>query len=454
MPGLDNRAVKWVRSLAAPAAGFSVKKEDVDSSLWYLLSGGRRNAPVQPLCAQPRKNSPSPKKDITNPPVSEWETEASSNFTYYVTGDKVSAPEEPTPLEKAIMAEQNRLHEIEAKEEADKTAEVERLAAEEAAKNPVVPKKNRRKSMKGNKTSSEPVETVEADAKQKKRSGYGKVKRKVRKKTKSKPIPPRPEFFPYGMNDIVERKTFNVKTERKSEIYKTALRAHKQRQGHLEEVKKTKEEKTEDIIRLKRMDTVTRLTDGKGNKLSKKDLKYMKPPPLPLPTPSRAGYMPRMISNPEPEPDIGIENLLMWPSEDRPAWPENKTKRETSASVVESLMRENQVGWEDLPAAGKSSGVVQSNCSPRSPDKALLKAYKRTPNFEGPRVSDPKENEISEAVETTAVKLARFKTNATAGMNPRNFGHLPSKWTKFIKAAGNVRKAKEPGVADLLGGGV
>ena len=144
----------------------------------------------------------------------------------------------------------------------------------------------------------------------------------------------------------------------------------------------------------------------------------------------------------------------MWPSEDRPPWPENKTKRETSDSVVESLMRENQVGWEDLPAAGKSSGVVQSNCGPKSPDKALLKAYKRTPNFEGPKVYDTKENEISEAVKTTSVKLSKFKTNATAGMDPRNFGHLPAEWTKFIKPAGAVKTAREPGVADLLGGGV
>ena len=41
-----------------------------------------------------------------------------------------------------------------------------------------------------------------------------------------------------------------------------------------------------------------------------------------------------MISNPPPEPEIGISNLLMWPGEEGPPLP----KKELRKGVVETLM--------------------------------------------------------------------------------------------------------------------
>ena len=134
----------------------------------------------------------------------------------------------------------------------------------------------------------------------------------------------------------------------------------------------------------------------------------------------------------------------MWPGEDQFNWPEKNSK----SSVIEAIMKEQEIGWDELPAAGKTSGIKHPH---RSPEKTLLQKFNRTPKYEAPPAIDPKEECIQEALRSVPIKKVEFKTNVFAGSDPRNFGHLPAQWTKFIQAAGNVKKKKEPGVADLLG---
>ena len=454
----DTRATKWIRSMASRPAGLANNKERTDPSLWYLLSGGRRNAAVQPIIEEPTsaKNSPH-KKDLISPANGVWETEASSNFVYYVTGDEVLAPEEPTALEQANLAQQA----LEAAESAQKKVAAVKMDAVDAMKTLAStpetdvtagkPKKSKRGKgggSKNKKSSSRPKELWEKTRKVKGKkkkgektrgSGFGMLKRKKKKnRTAPKPIPERPAFFPYGMNNLDDRLTHNVTTENKQGVTKTALRAQAER------AKKKSSNNEEEKKNAAMKKTVEYTATGLPKKQKKEKQKYMKHPPLPLPTPSKAGFCPRQISNPPPEPDIGITKLLMWPGEDQFNWPEKNSK----SSVIEAIMKEQEIGWDELPAAGKTSGIKHPH---RSPEKTLLQKFNRTPKYEAPPAIDPKEECIQEALRSVPIKKVEFKTNVFAGSDPRNFGHLPAQWTKFIQAAGNVKKKKEPGVADLLG---
>ena len=58
IPSQDVRAQQWVRAMSARPAGLTVDKEKVDTNLWNLLSGGKRNAPSQPLKQAPVQPSP------------------------------------------------------------------------------------------------------------------------------------------------------------------------------------------------------------------------------------------------------------------------------------------------------------------------------------------------------------------------------------------------------------
>ena len=117
---------------------------------------------------------------------------------------------------------------------------------------------------------------------------------------------------------------------------------------------------------------------------------------------------------------------------------------------------ENAVGWDELPAAGMSSGAkLNQRTNIISPEKSILKTFERTaPPKNQPRAPtplDPKEEEAREALNTVPVKVVAFKdSNFGSGVNPKNFGHLPPQWTKFIPPAGYTRKTKEAGVGDLL----
>ena len=98
------------------------------------------------------------------------------------------------------------------------------------------------------------------------------------------------------------------------------------------------------------------------------------------------------------------------------------------------------------------AGLNQGVDNPISPEKSLLSRYERTAPPRNPRAPtpiDPKEEEARKAVETIPVKAVAFK-DQNSGQNPRNFGHLPPQWTKFIPPAGFTKKTKEVGVADLL----
>ena len=268
------------------------------------------------------------------------------------------------------------------------------------------------------------------------------------------------------MNNIDDRLTHNVTTEYKNGIYKTALAAEKIIEDRKKESppnskkKSLKQQNEQQKAEVRRAynDLIKSTVGGGGSggevdmKKLRMRMKTMKHPPLPLPTPSKAGFCPRMISNPPPEPNIGMENLLQWPGEEGPPLPKKQIKQ----GVVETLMTENAVGWDELPAAGMSSGVKMSRrTNILSPEKTLLKSFERTAppkhNPRAPTPIDPKEEVARVALNTVPIKVIEFKEeNYGEGMNPRNFGHLPPQWTKFIPPAGYTRKKKEPGVGDLL----
>ena len=66
-----------------------VDKEKVDTNLWNLLSGGKRNAPSQPIQQLPVQPSPRKfKQQLRETRESDpWQTESSSTYVFYVTGD-------------------------------------------------------------------------------------------------------------------------------------------------------------------------------------------------------------------------------------------------------------------------------------------------------------------------------------------------------------------------------
>ena len=120
----------------------------------------------------------------------------------------------------------------------------------------------------------------------------------------AKVIPPRPTFFPYGMNNIDDRLTYNVKTEYKKGIYKTALAAEKlieerKNQSPQNGKKATLKEKNamqKNEVRRAYNDLIRSTIGGNNSSNNKsevdlkklrKQMKYMKHPPLPLPTPSK-----------------------------------------------------------------------------------------------------------------------------------------------------------------------
>ena len=89
MPSADIRARAWVRAISARPAGLVVDKEKVDTNLWNLLSGGKRNAPSQPIQQLPVQPSPRKfKQQLRETRESDpWQTESSSTYVFYVTGD-------------------------------------------------------------------------------------------------------------------------------------------------------------------------------------------------------------------------------------------------------------------------------------------------------------------------------------------------------------------------------
>lgn len=120
----------------------------------------------------------------------------------------------------------------------------------------------------------------------------------------AKVIPPRPTFFPYGMNNIDDRLTHNVKTAYKKGIYKTAIAAEKlianrKNQSPQNGKKATLKEQNaiqKNEVRRAYNDLIRSTVGGNNNSNNKsevdlkklrKQMKYMKHPPLPLPTPSK-----------------------------------------------------------------------------------------------------------------------------------------------------------------------
>ena len=80
MPSADIRARAWVRAISARPAGLVVDKEKVDTNLWNLLSGGKRNAPSQPIQQLPVQPSPRKfKQQLRETRESDpWQTESSA----------------------------------------------------------------------------------------------------------------------------------------------------------------------------------------------------------------------------------------------------------------------------------------------------------------------------------------------------------------------------------------
>lgn len=89
IPTQDIRAQQWVRAMTARPAGLKLDKAKMDTNLWNLLSGGKRNAPLQPIAQIPVQPSPRKfKQQLQESCESDpWQTESSSTYVYYVTGD-------------------------------------------------------------------------------------------------------------------------------------------------------------------------------------------------------------------------------------------------------------------------------------------------------------------------------------------------------------------------------
>ena len=193
---LDIRAQQWVRAMTARPAGLTVDKEKVDTNLWNLLSGGRRDSPSQPIDELPVQPSPrkfkQQQKQIrdSNP----WQTESSSTYVYYMTGDLALKPESPSALEQAELA-------LQAEQIAQAALERKNEQAKESATAPKVPETNEVKNVKQNgkakrrsktkkNTRTKPKPVFKASDKEERRrriakaNGMGYIRRK---KTKKKP---------------------------------------------------------------------------------------------------------------------------------------------------------------------------------------------------------------------------------------------------------------------------
>ena len=182
--------------MTARPAGLTVDKEKVDTNLWNLLSGGRRDSPSQPIDELPVQPSPrkfkQQQKQIrdSNP----WQTESSSTYVYYMTGDLALKPESPTALEQAELA-------LQAEKIAQAALERQMEQEKESGTAPKVPETNEVKNVKQNgkakrrsktkkNTRTKPKPVFKASDKEERRrriakaNGMGYIRRK---KTKKKP---------------------------------------------------------------------------------------------------------------------------------------------------------------------------------------------------------------------------------------------------------------------------
>lgn len=190
----DVRAQQWVRAMTARPAGLTVDKEKVDTNLWNLLSGGRRDSPSQPVEELPVQPSPRKFKQQqqqtreSNP----WQTESSSTYVYYVTGDLALKPESPSALEQAelaLQAEQIAQAALERqKEQENEAASAPKVPETDEVKNVKQKSKTKRRTKSKGKAKAKPKPVFKTSDKEErrrriaKRNGMGYIRRKKIKK--------------------------------------------------------------------------------------------------------------------------------------------------------------------------------------------------------------------------------------------------------------------------------
>ena len=180
--------------MTARPAGLTVDKEKVDTNLWNLLSGGRRDSPSQPVEELPVQPSPRKFKQQqqqtreSNP----WQTESSSTYVYYVTGDLALKPESPSALEQAelaLQAEQIAQAALERqKEQENEAASAPKVPETDEVKNVKQKSKTKRRTKSKGKAKAKPKPVFKTSDKEErrrriaKRNGMGYIRRKKIKK--------------------------------------------------------------------------------------------------------------------------------------------------------------------------------------------------------------------------------------------------------------------------------